>query len=147
MAYSKDLRRRLIRSVEKGRSARSQAKLFEVAPSTAVKWVAVFRAEGRATPMRHAGGRRSVLDAHADWLKARVAEKSDITLKELRAELGARGVAASISAVSRFFERIGFSFKKKRAGLRAGSSGCSGRAASLARRATPARSKQAGVRR
>ncbi len=132
MAYSKDLRRRLIRSVEKGRSARSQAKVFEVAPSTAVKWVAVFRAQDRASPKPHRGGRRSPLDAHADWLKARVAAKADITLLELCAELSARGVAASKSALSRFFQRIGFSFKKKRARLRAGSSRRGRRAESLA---------------
>jgi putative transposase len=147
MAYSKDLRVRLIGSVEQGRSARSQAKVFQVSASTAVKWMAAFRSEGLAEPKPHRGGRRSALDGHGEWLKARVAEKSDITLKELSAELGARGIAASKSAVSRFFERIGFSFKKKRAGLRAGSSRHSGRAASLARRAALARSKQAGVHR
>jgi transposase len=147
MAYSKDLRVRLIGSVEQGASARSQAKVFQVSASTAVKWMAAFRGEGVVEPKPHRGGRRSVLDAHADWLKRRVAEQSDITLKELCAELGARGIAASKSAVSRFFERIGFSFKKKRAGLRAGSPGRGGGATSLARRATLARSKQAGVHR
>ena len=121
MAYSDDLRSRLIRAVEKGRSARSQAEVFEVAPSTAVKWMAAFRSEGRPVPKPHRGGRRSPLDAHADWLKARVAEKPEITLAELRGELVVRGVSTSLSAVSRFFERIGYSFKKKRSGVRTGS--------------------------
>ena len=122
MAYSRDLRVRLIRAVEKGGSARSQAKLFEVSASTAVKWMQAFRAEGRPAPKPHAGGRRSPLDAHVDWLKARIAAKADITLAELVAELAEQGVATSTSAASRFFQRIGFSFKKKRAGQRAGSS-------------------------
>ena len=39
MAYSKDLRVRLIGWVEQGRSARSQAKVFQVSASTAVKWM------------------------------------------------------------------------------------------------------------
>lgn len=147
MAYSKDLRVRLIGSVEQGRSARSQAKIFRVSASTAVKWMQAFRSQGVQAPKPHRGGRRSALDSHCEWLKARVAEKSDITLKELSAELGARGIAASKSAVSRFFERIGFSFKKKRAGLRARSTGRGGGAASLARRAADARSKKAGVHR
>jgi transposase len=47
MAYSKDLRVRLIRSVSQGRSARSQAKVFDVSASTAVKWVQASREEGR----------------------------------------------------------------------------------------------------
>ena len=59
MAYSNDLRIRLIRAVEKGLSARSQAKVFEVAASTAVKWTAAFRVEGRPGAKPHAGGRRS----------------------------------------------------------------------------------------
>ena len=99
MAYSGDLWVRLIRSVEKGKSARSQAKVFEVSASTAVKWMQAFRAEGIRGPKPHGGGRRSALDAHGGWLRERVAEKADITLAELAAELGARGVAASKSAV------------------------------------------------
>jgi transposase len=144
MAYSKDLRVRLIRSVGKGRSARSQGKVFEVSPSTAVKWWQAFRGEGRSVPKPHAGGRRSPLDAHADWLKQRVGEQSDITLFELCAELDARGVTTSKSAVSRFFERIGFSFKKKRSCLRAGAPGRGGRARSLAGGAARSRSRKAG---
>jgi hypothetical protein len=42
MAYSKDLRVRLIRSVEGGRSARSQARVFDVSASTAVKWMQAY---------------------------------------------------------------------------------------------------------
>lgn len=123
MGYSKDLRVRLIRAVGKGLSARSQAKVFEVSPSTAVKWLQAFRAEGRKEQKPHAGGRRSPLDAQGDWLKKRVAQKTDITLQELCVELSERGVVTSKSAVARFFERIGFSFKKKRAGQRADAPG------------------------
>lgn len=132
MAYSNDLRLRVIRAVQKGRSARSAAKVFEVAPSTAVKWMQAFRAEDRRQAKPHAGGRRSPLAPHVDWLKARVAEKTDITLKELAGELCARGVCVSISAVSRFFARIGYSFKKKRSGVRAGSRGRGGGAGGMA---------------
>jgi transposase len=147
MAYSKDLRVRLIRQVEKGRSARSAAQVFEVSASTAVKWMQAFRAEGRPGPKPHAGGRRSPLDAHADWLKARVAATSHITLSELAGELSARGVCTSIAALSRFFARIGYSFKKKRAGLRAGSPGRGGRARGMAREPAAARSGKARVHR
>ena len=147
MAYSKDLRSRLIRSVERGRSARSQAKVFGVDASTAVKWMQAFRAEGRLIPKPHRGGRRSPLDMHLNWLKARVAAKADITLEELCAELAQRNVFTSTSALSRFFERIGYSFKKKRAGLRAGSSGRGRRARSVARRAAKARSEKARLHR
>ena len=75
MAYSGDLRVRLIRSVEKGKSARSQAKVFEVSGSTAVKWMQAFRAGGTRDPKPHRGGRRSALDVRGGWLRARVISK------------------------------------------------------------------------
>jgi transposase len=143
MAYSKDLRRRLIRAVARGLSARSQAKVFEVSPSTAVKWMQAYRREGRPDPKPHAGGRRSPLDGQADWLRARVAAKSDITLQELCLELAGRGVATSKSAVARFFERIDFSFKKKRFGQRAGAPRRRRRARRLARGSKDARPAKA----
>jgi len=43
MAYSADFRERLIRSAERGHSARSRAEVFEVSPSAAVKWVQAYR--------------------------------------------------------------------------------------------------------
>ena len=147
MAYSKDLRVRLIGQVTRGRSARSAAKVFEVSASTAVKWMQAYNAEGRPGPKPHAGGRRSPLDAHADWLKARVAETSHITLAELAVELKARGVATSLAAVSRFFARIGYSFKKKRSGLRAGSPGRGRSAGGVAGKSATLRSGKARVHR
>jgi len=112
MAYSDGLRSQLIRAVEKGRSARSQAEVFFIAPSTAVKWTAAFRSKGRPGPKPLGGGRRSPLGVNADWLKARVTEKPKITLAKLHGELVVRGVSTSQSAVSRIFERNGYSFKK-----------------------------------
>lgn len=147
MAYSRDLRVRLIRSVEQGRSARSQAKVFEVSASTAVKWVQAFRSEGQDAPKPRGGGRTSPLDAEADWLKARIVEKTDITLAELCAELALRGIATSKSAVSRFFERFGITFKKKRAGERTGAPRRGRRARRLVSGSARSRSGKAGLRR
>jgi len=119
MAYSRDLRAGLIRQTSKGKSARSQAEIFGVSASTAVKWVQAFRREGRLGGKPHGGGRRSPLAAHCDWLEARVEGEPDITLMELCAELLARGVKTSKSAVSRMLLQMGFSYKKNRACKRA----------------------------
>jgi transposase len=140
MAYSNDLRVRLIRGAEKGRSARSQAGVFEVSPSTAVKWVKAFRSEGRAKAKPHGGGRRSPLEPHCDWLKARVEQQPDLTLHELCAELLTRGVTTSKSAVSRLLLRLGFSYKKNGAGQRTGAPGCGRETPALARRSSQPRS-------
>ncbi len=134
MAYSKDLRVRLIGSVERGGSARSQAKVFDVSASTAVKWVQVFRSEGRPQAKPHAGGRRSPLGQYPDWLRARVEQQPDITLKELCIELSKQGVKTSKSAVSRFLLRMGFTFKKNGSGQRTAAPGRGRGAPALARR-------------
>ena len=60
---------------------------------------------GGHRPHRLAGGR--------DWLLARIAEKPDLTLRAIRAELVADGVKASYGAVWAFFAREGITFKKR----------------------------------
>ena len=147
MAYSNDLRVRLIRAAEKGRSVRSQADVFDVAASTAVKWVKAFRSEGRAKAKPHGGGRRSPLEPHADWLKERVEEQPDLTLHELCLELLARGVKTSKSAVSRVLLRMGFSYKKNGTGQRTGAPGRGCRPPALARKPGQPRSAKADLHR
>jgi transposase len=62
------------------------------------------------------------LKAHETWLLALVGEVPDLTLEEIRTKLvAAHGIEAGISSLWRFFDRHGISFKKKRAGGRAGS--------------------------
>jgi transposase len=57
------------------------------------------------------------------FLKAARAEKSDITLQALCDRLSAeRGVKADTSMMSRFFRRIGVTFKKDPRGVRPASS-------------------------
>jgi transposase len=62
------------------------------------------------------------LDEHRDWLLARIGEKPDITLQELRRELGERGVSVGYGSVWRFVDREKLTFKKKPARRRAGAS-------------------------
>ena len=143
MAYSNDLRVRLIRNVEKGQSARSQAGVFDVGSSTAVKWVKAFRSEGRTEAKPHGGGRRSPLAPQAGWLKERVEEQPDLTLHELCLELLALGVKTSKSAVSRLLLRMGFSYKKNGAGQRTGAPGRGCQTPALARRPGRPRSGKA----
>jgi transposase len=68
------------------------------------------------------GGWRPLrLKREGDWLLARIAEKPDLTLRAVVAELAERGTPASYGAVWRFFAREGITFKKKPARQRAGS--------------------------
>jgi transposase len=120
-AYSEDLRIRVVRLVEEGTSARSAAKLFKVSASTAVKWMQRWRREKSVAPNPVRGHRRPLLEGHADWLLELVKTKSDLTLEEIRARLGKRGVVVSLWTIWSFYERSRMSFKKNRVRQRAGS--------------------------
>ena len=65
------------------------------------------------------GWRPLLLKSEREWLLARIAEKPDLTLRAVMAELAARGTPASYGAVWRFFAHEGVTFKKKPARQRA----------------------------
>src|SRR5512138_24005 len=85
---SLDLRERVVAAVEVDGLSRNQAAVrFGVAPSSAIKWVARFRATGSAAPAKMGGHKPKTLRGeHADWLIARCREK-DFTISQLVAEL------------------------------------------------------------
>jgi transposase len=74
-----------------------------VSVASVVKWSRRWRASGSAAakPM----GERA-------WLLAPIAEKPDLTLRAVVAELAERGTPASYGAVWRFFKHEGITFKK-----------------------------------
>ena len=110
--YSTDLRDRVVGSVAAGRSCRATAALFGVSVASVVKWCQRWRATGSAAPCRMGGWRPLLLRSERAWLLARIAEKPDLTLRAVMAELAGRGTPASYGAVWRFFAREGVSFKK-----------------------------------
>jgi transposase len=74
---------------------------------------------GRLTPKPGGGRRHAKLDPHRAFLLARVAEKDDITMPELAAELvAATGTRADPASISRWLIRNGYRFKKNAAGQR-----------------------------
>src|SRR5512134_3481846 len=89
-AYAEDLRSRVIAAVEAGRAAREVARVFQVSPSAAIKWVQRWRRSGSAAAKPMGGERRSPLDRHADYLLALGAAEPDLTLAEIRGRLRAR---------------------------------------------------------
>ena len=118
--YSKDLRDRVVGSVAGGRTCRATARLFGVSVASVVRWSQRFRATGSAAAKKMGGWRPLLLKSERDWLLARLAEKPDLTLRAVVAELAARGTPASYGAVWRFFRREGITFKKKPARQRTG---------------------------
>lgn len=120
-ACSTDLRERVVKAVEAGSTCRAAAVRFGVAPSSAIKWLARWRARGDVSPGSSRGRVRSPLHAHRQWLLDQVVATPGLTLAEVRERLLAeRGLAAGINAIWLFFKREGISFKKNAAAIRAG---------------------------
>ena len=111
--YSQDLRDRVVGSVISGRSCRATAALFGVSVASVVKWSQRFRATGSAAAKQMGGHRPRVLSGEREWLLARLAEKPDLTLRALLAELAGRGIVVSYGALWAFLQREAISFKKK----------------------------------
>ena len=113
--YSQDLRDRVIDAVERGEmSRRAAARRYEISESVAIKWLDRVEREGSREPVGHGGHRASKLMPHRSFLETARIEKSDITLQALCNRLSAeRGVRADTSMMSRFFRKIGVTFKKR----------------------------------
>ena len=122
-SYSGDLRERVIGAVEAGASRREAAERFEISPSSAVKWLQFWRADGICAPKRR-GGSSCPLEEHAERIRAVIAEQPDRTLDEIVAAMRKRRIAASRSALWRFLDRHGITLKKKPASCRTAASGC-----------------------
>ena len=114
--YSQDLRDRVIDAVERGEmSRRAAARRYEISKSVAIKWLERVERHGSREPVGHGGHRASKLMAHRDFLEAARTEKTDITLSALCDRLLCeRGVKSDTSMMSRFFRRLGVTFKKRR---------------------------------
>jgi transposase len=84
-----------------------------VSVSFVVRLMKSFRATGALAPKPSGGRRHAKLDPHRAFLLGRVAEKADITMPELSAELAtASGTKADPASLSRWLIRNGYRFKK-----------------------------------
>src|SRR5271165_6132013 len=99
--YSDDLRARAIAIVEGGASRHEVAALFEVSPSSVIKWLQRWHDDG-SSGAKPSGGSVSPLEEHADCLLVMIAEHPDLTLDELVTAMRKRKIAGSRSALSRF---------------------------------------------
>ena len=109
--YSMDLRARVIESIAAGASRREAAELYGLSPSVVVIWMQRWEATGSIVA-RPSGGSVSPLEDHAEFLLGLVAEQPDLTLDEIVAAMAKARIDGSRTAVWRFYERHGITFKK-----------------------------------
>ena len=139
--YSEDLRKRVVAAVETGGlSCNAAAKQFGVAISTAIGWVRLQRQTGSVAPGKMGGHRpKAISGEHQVWVLERI--KRDFTLRGLVAELAERGLKVDYRSVWEFVHAQKLSFKKKRGGWRARSSGRRQTASSVAQISRSRRSR------
>ena len=121
---SQDLRRRLVRAVEAGSSAREAARRFDVSASAAIKLVRRVRATGSTVPARIGGYRPPLLAGQESVLRELTTASKGMTLAELRAALAERGIeVGSLTTLWSTLRRRGLRHKKVAESDRAGSAG------------------------
>ena len=111
--YSMDLRERVVAAIKGGMSRRAAAKHFSIGEATAIRWASRMAETGSPAALPMGGRRPFTLAPETEWLRARLVEKPDITLRELLAELRERGIEVSYFGVWHFVDHLGLSFKKK----------------------------------
>ena len=128
--YPSEVRVRVIGLVQGGASRREAADQLEVSPSSAVRWMQRFEADGTSGP-KPRGGSTSALEQHAAWIFALIAEQPDLTLNETVAAMRKNRIRASRTALWRFLDRHDVTVKKKPARGRTAAGRCGSRTETL----------------
>ena len=109
-AYSTDLRSRVLAAVEARESPDTAARRFAVGRSTAYRWVAAARDEGRREAKPMGGGPPPAIRSEAEAaLRRMLAGTNHLTLAECRDRLAERtGVRVHPWTVGRALRRMGW---------------------------------------
>ena len=100
---SNDLRKRLIKAVESGMSARAAGRKLDIAESTATGIVKDWRDRDSYEPLPTGGWRRSVLEEETTFIEQMVSEHSDWSEAELNTHLRQeRSIEVHDTTVGRF---------------------------------------------
>ena len=121
-AYSLDLRRRVVNSIESGLSSHEAARRFAIGIATAGAWHRLWRRTGDVRPGRQGQPKRSKLDAHEEYILGLIEKKKDISLAEIAERLAdKRDISVCPATIWYFFDKRGITFKKRQR-MRANSS-------------------------
>lgn len=146
-SYSQDLRDRVLAAVDGGLGAYRVAELFSVSVSYIYKALDRRRITGESGPNPNRGHRPRKLSGEQEAaLAAHIVAHPDRTLAQLQDWLEAEhGVRLSDGAIWATVDRLGLSFKKNPARIRARPPGRGGPAPRLARRPGMDRPRPPGV--
>ncbi len=107
MAYSLDLRRRVIRSLQKGRSKSWIAREFGIGLSTVKRYIKRYEQTGDIRPQEQTRMQPKIGKADQAALQAQVDEHADATLEEhIALWVESHGVQVSPSTMCRALQKI-----------------------------------------
>jgi transposase len=112
---SLDLRQRILISYDQGEGTREDlSKRYKVSVGMVAKLLAQRRKTGDIAPRHRFSGRKpKLLGTHRRQLRALLAKKPDLTLRELQAALE---VDCTQQAIHYVLEAMGLTYKKRRSG-------------------------------
>ena len=113
-----ELRERVAAFVDEGHRHREAARHFRVSPRFVNDLIKLRRETGSLDPRPQGnGGGHGKLAGVTGWIKARVAEKGEITLDELAVELAeTHGIDVHRGTVWRVLRSLGLTHKKRPSG-------------------------------
>jgi transposase len=116
MAYSLDLRKRVLAAVDRGMSRTQAARQFQVGRATITIWVRLRRERGSLAAQSPPGRPRTIGPADHDALWAQLTAQADATLPAHVASWAAQYPAPSLSvaSMSRAIRRLDWTRKKSR---------------------------------
>jgi transposase len=116
-----ELRQRVVACVDEGNSHREAGRCFRVSTKFVNDMIKLRRETGALDPKPQGnGGGHGKLNGLDDWVRARLAEKGELTLDELRLELEQmHGVTVHRTSVCDWLRRLRLSHKKNPACHRA----------------------------
>jgi transposase len=106
-AYSKDLRERVIRFIERGGSQAKAAEQFRVSLPSIVRWLQRKRRTGEVSA-RKQGRKGGTSCVKAEALQAYIREHADETLREIGRHFGVSGVT-----IWTRLHQLGYAFRRK----------------------------------
>ena len=133
---SLDLRERILAAYDEGNDTREDiARRFRVSLGMVKKLLQQRRHTGDIAPRHHLAGRKPrIVAAHRREMRARLGQKPDLTLRELRE---AMALDCSLQAIHVVLAKMGLTYKKRRFAPASKIARMSRRAAASGRRRVP----------
>ena len=116
MAYSLDLRKRVLAAVDEGMSHTAAAKLYKIARASIAKWVRLRRETGALAARQPPGRPRTIGLSDSDGLRAQLTAQPDASLDAHVARWTSAHPAQPLSraTMGRAIQRLNWSRKKSR---------------------------------